>query len=204
MSTEYLVSWILLMGPLVLSPGPANLVFAASGAKYGVKKSIPLLIGIDLVFVIYSIIFGFGLGYFLKENQSFYNIVQVLGVAYLLYLTYKFVKSPMLVSGAEDSSAVQNSYTFMDGVILQLTNPKGWAMLITMFAVFVDGSFKENTQVWVLVFLLFLLNVSTHFLWILMGSKLVGVLKTDNHDLLVRIVFGILMFSVAIWILVGS
>ena len=156
------------------------------------------------MFVIYSIIFGFGLGYFLKENQSFYNIVQVLGVAYLLYLTYKFVKSPMLVSGAEDSSAVQNSYTFMDGVILQLTNPKGWAMLITMFAVFVDGSFKENTQVWVLVFLLFLLNVSTHFLWILMGSKLVGVLKTDNHDLLVRIVFGILMFSVAIWILVGS
>jgi threonine/homoserine/homoserine lactone efflux protein len=33
------ILWLGVMFPLVFSPGPANIVFAASGAKVGVKRS---------------------------------------------------------------------------------------------------------------------------------------------------------------------
>jgi threonine/homoserine/homoserine lactone efflux protein len=47
------------MFPLVFSPGPANIVFAMSGIRQGVRGSIPLIIGVDLVFIIYSLLIGF-------------------------------------------------------------------------------------------------------------------------------------------------
>ena len=198
MTLEYFLSWMLLMGPLVLSPGPANLVFAASGAKYGVTKSLPLLFGIDLVFVVYSIVFGFGFGVLLTGNAQLYKVVQVIGVLYLVYLTYKLVRSPMVSSEGEVDS---KKYTFIDGVILQLTNPKGWTMLITMFAVFLDGSFNETTQVWTLVIMLCILNVSVHVLWIFLGNSLTVLLMKPAYEVFIRWTFGVSMFLVAAWIL---
>ncbi len=62
MNSSFFISWFAVMFPLVISPGPANVMFAASGAKFGIKKSIPLMIGIDLIFVVQSILIGFGLG----------------------------------------------------------------------------------------------------------------------------------------------
>lgn len=200
MTVTYFVSWFLLMAPLVMSPGPANLVFAASGAKFGVRNSVALLVGVDLTFVLYSIIFGFGLGYFLQENAFIYSAVKILGVGYLLYLTYKFVKSPMIHQAA-NGDKTQDRYTFMDGVILNATNPKAWAMLITMFAVFVDGSFDETLQIWLLVAWLFVLNVLTHFLWIYMGSQLVTLLVDARYEFLIRVLFGGCMLAVVVWLL---
>ena len=48
------IIWLGVMFPLVFSPGPANIVFAASGAKVGIKRSIPLIAGVDSVFIIKS------------------------------------------------------------------------------------------------------------------------------------------------------
>jgi threonine/homoserine/homoserine lactone efflux protein len=37
-----------------------------SGIRQGVRGSIPLIIGVDLVFIIYSLLIGFGLGEILQ------------------------------------------------------------------------------------------------------------------------------------------
>lgn len=37
MTTEYFLAWLAVMFPLVFSPGPANVVFALSGATQGTK-----------------------------------------------------------------------------------------------------------------------------------------------------------------------
>ena len=71
MDFNYVILFLSLMFPLVFSPGPANIVFAMSGMNQGFKKSIPLLLGINLVFIAYSIIIGVGLSAFF---QKFPNI----------------------------------------------------------------------------------------------------------------------------------
>ncbi|WP_253822082.1 LysE family transporter [Vibrio sp. 99-8-1] len=82
--------WLSVMFPLVFSPGPANIVFAASGARVGVRKSLPLLAGIDLVFIIKSLIIGFGLGQAVQNYSSLMNVVQLIGASYLIYLGIGF------------------------------------------------------------------------------------------------------------------
>jgi threonine/homoserine/homoserine lactone efflux protein len=49
-SFDYILLFLSLMFPLVFSQGPANIIFAISGIKQDFKKSISLLIEINLVF----------------------------------------------------------------------------------------------------------------------------------------------------------
>jgi threonine/homoserine/homoserine lactone efflux protein len=89
MSIQYFLLFFGLMFPLVFSPGPANIVFAMSGIRQGVRGSIPLIIGVDLVFIIYSLLIGFGLGEILQLYPSLIFILQLLGSLYIVYLAYK-------------------------------------------------------------------------------------------------------------------
>ena len=197
MTYEYFLAWFAVMFPLVFSPGPANVVFALSGIKQGVKKSIPLIAGIDLVFIVYSIIIGFGLGEFLKSYPQFLIAIKLLGVAYLLYLAYKFIApANSSAAGREDKF-----YTFYDGVILQMLNPKCWTMLFLMFSLFLDGSFDKTTQVIYLVIILAILNITTHVIWVAGGAAITKYIANPKIDKYLNYFFAASLVGVALWIL---
>jgi threonine/homoserine/homoserine lactone efflux protein len=159
MNIQYFLLFFGLMFPLVFSPGPANIVFAMSGIRQGVRGSIPLIIGVDLVFIIYSLLIGFGLGEILQLYPSLIFILQLLGSLYIVYLAYKFIRSDK-----KETDSNNQTFTFKDGVILQMLNPKGWTMLFLMFSTLLDGSFNYNAQIVALVIMLAILNISTHFI----------------------------------------
>ncbi|WP_457560963.1 LysE family translocator [Caminibacter sp.] len=154
MNLDYVFLFLSLMFPLVFSPGPANIVFAMSSIKQGFKKSIPLLLGINLLFFVYSIIFGFSLAAFFHKFPYLIKVIQTLGAFYIFYLSYKFLKDKSSLD-SENLSKTEKTFTFKDGVILQLLNPKGATMLILMYSVLLDGSFDRNLQIISLVNLQF-------------------------------------------------
>ncbi len=196
MNIEYFLVFFGLMFPLVFSPGPANIVFAMAGMKQGVKASIPLIVGVDLVFIVYSLIIGFGLGEVLQRYPSLVSLLQLLGALYIVYLAYKFIAPSNNKKGQNE-----RRFTFMDGVILQMLNPKGWSMLFLMFSVLLDGSFDQNTQVLYLVFMLAILNISTHFIWVIAGSQLSSWINNKKTDLMINYFFSVSLLLVAIWLL---
>jgi len=200
MTLEYFLAWTAVMFPLVFSPGPANVVFAMSGIKQGVKQSLPLVAGVDLVFIIYSLIIGFGLGEVLKSYPQYIVVIKVLGITYLMYMAYKFLISSSSQSQNNDSKL----YTFYDGVILQLLNPKGWTMLFLMFSLFLDGTFNETEQVLYLVVMLAVLNVSTHIIWVSAGSAITKTISNPNVDRYLNYLFSALLTLVALWLLVDT
>ncbi|MBA5248978.1 MAG: LysE family translocator [Gammaproteobacteria bacterium] len=196
MNFQYFLLFFGLMFPLVFSPGPANIVFAMSGVQQGVKKSIPLIIGVDLVFIIYSLIIGFGLGEVLKYYPNMIYALQVLGAFYIAYLAYKFIEPVKRVQEQKHAH-----YTFADGVILQMLNPKGWTMLFLMFSVLLDGSFDRNTQIIYLVIMLAILNISTHFTWVAAGSSISKLIQSTAMKKSVNYFFSFSLLLVAIWLL---
>lgn len=196
MSVQYFLLFFGLMFPLVFSPGPANIVFAMSGIRQGVRKSIPLIVGVDLVFIVYSLLIGFGLGEILQSYPSLIFILQLFGSLYIVYLAYKFMKG--------DKKAVDENnktFTFRDGVILQMLNPKGWTMLFLMFSTLLDGSFSYNAQVVVLVIMLAILNISTHFIWVIAGNHIARWIENKAIEKMLNYCFAGSLFIVAIWLL---
>ncbi len=197
MSIQYFLLFLGLMFPLVFSPGPANLVFALSGIHQGIKNSIPLIIGVNLVFIINSIVVGYGLGGILKTYPQVGNIFQIIGAFYIFYLAYKFFKS----TNTKQNTNKKILFTFKDGLILQLFNPKGWSMLFLMFATLLDSSFNRDFQILSLIIMLAILNISTHFFWVIIGNKASGWINSSKKERLLNYFFALSLICVGIWIL---
>ncbi|WP_120512799.1 LysE family translocator [Photobacterium salinisoli] len=198
---SFLLLWLGVMFPLVFSPGPANIVFAASGASVGVRRSLPLLLGIDTVFLIKSLLIGLGLGALIQEYPLTLQLLQCAGALYIIYLAVGFLKTSLL-----EHNGQQKRLGFFDGVIIQLLNSKGWLLVLLMFSLFSEKAYQEygEQSVWVLVLWLAILNISMHLVWIWAGgllAKLAG--DTKNQKVQGYIYFASLVI-VAIWLLVDN
>lgn len=195
------VIWLGVMFPLVFSPGPANIVFAMSGAKVGVRRSIPLLAGIDCVFILKSIVVGFGLGGVLHSHPMLMNIMQLLGSAYLLYLAVKFV-----YSRSTELENTSKTLSFVDGLLIQALNSKGWLMVFLMFTLFTEQSqdvFGQN-GVTVLILWLAALNISMHFVWIAIGELLSKISSSKVYEKALNIFYAICLAVVSIWLMIEN
>ena len=199
MNFDYILLFLSLMFPLVFSPGPANIVFAMSGIKQGFKKSIPLLLGINLVFIVYSIIIGFGLAAFFQKFPFLIKIVQIIGAIYIFYLGYKFFKDKININ--DKVSSTNKVFTFKNGVVLQLLNAKGITMLLLMFSVLLNGSFERTKQIIALIVMLAILNIVTHIIWILGGSFISKFLKNEKTHILINSIFSLSLFGVGFYLI---
>ncbi len=197
----FILSWFAVMFPLVSSPGPANIVFAASGASFGVKKSIPLMLGVEFVYFVKSVVIGFGLGTLLESNPSVLNILQLFGASYLFYLAYSFLKPVM-----KNEIKKVKKLGFTDGIMIQFFNVKGWMLLILMFSLFSTAlpSLGQETTVILLVFMLAVLNLCTHLVWIFSSSYIVKAFGNKTNKKLQGILFSLSLFCVGLWFIWDS
>lgn len=200
MEIEYVIAWFGVMFPLVFSPGPGNIVLAGAGMKQGVKRSFPLILGINFIIVIYALLIGFGLGEFLNRYPNLLFGVKIMGIIYILYLAYTFLKVQDLNSDKEKSKV----YGFFDGVLLQLLNPKGFVMLFLMFSLFLNKHMDNVTQVIYLTILLVVLNISTNTIWVAGGSMITKFISNKKSQRILNWIFSISLALVAIWLLIEA
>ncbi len=195
------VLWLGVMFPLVFSPGPANVVFAVSGAQVGVKRSVPLLAGVDCVFILKSLLVGYGLAELFLPYPNIMNALQLLGAFYLVYLGISF-----LPAAKKSAGRTFKPMGFVDGLILQSLNSKGWLMVFLMFSLFAEQalqSFGEQGTL-MLVIWLAVLNISMHFVWIVAGGLLARVSDHPRYQTGLNGFYASCLFMVAIWMLVDK
>jgi threonine/homoserine/homoserine lactone efflux protein len=192
------IIWLGVMFPLVFSPGPANIVFAASGAKVGVRRSLPLVAGVDTIFIIKSIVIGFGLGQVINTYPNIMNSMQFIGALYLVYLAITFIRN------SSDASKInQKKLGFLDGIIIQTLNSKGWLMVFLMFSLFTDKAqlaFGEHGTL-VLVLWLAILNISMHIVWVKAGELLAKVSSSQRYEKALNIFYASCLLTVAGWLI---
>ncbi len=194
MNFQYFLLFFGLMFPLIFSPGPANIVCTMAGIKQGIKKSIPLITGINVVSILYSLLVGFGLDKVLKRYPDLTATLQILGALYLVYLAYKFIKP------RPRQADINKTYNFWNGVILQALNPKAFSAQLLMFSMLLDGSFNQTEQVFYLIFMLTILNISTHFTWTFIGNSLSKWMTNPVAEKSLSYLFASALLLIAIWI----
>ncbi|MDB4845715.1 LysE family translocator [Candidatus Pelagibacter sp.] len=132
---------------LGFTPGPNNAVAAYSGFNFGIKKTIPLILGVGLGYTILVILINFVLISTFIKYPIIQEIIRVLGSIFLVYLAYKISFSKI----SSDSKA-QNPVKFLDKFLFQFINPKGVMAAITLISKFVNtGNNYLNHSIWVIV-----------------------------------------------------
>ena len=72
-----------------ITPGPNNLMLMASGANFGLRRTLPHMFGISLGHMLLVICTGLGLGQLFVLYPSLQIALRVIGGVYLLYLAWK-------------------------------------------------------------------------------------------------------------------
>lgn len=195
------LAWLAVMFPLVFSPGPANIAFAATGSQVGLRRSLPFLIGIDLVFIVQTILVGFGLGQMVQTYPSIMIGMQLLGAGYLIYLAYTFV-----VAGKLDTELDTKLLGFKDGLIVQALNSKGWIMVFLMFSLFTAQAQAEFAGYGIVVLIIWLaiLNISLHLVWIVVGELLAKISSSPTYRKRLDYSYALCLVGVAIWLIVDN
>src|SRR4051812_43476527 len=76
-----------------VTPGPNNAMLMASGAKFGLKKTVPHMVGVVVGFAILIAVVGLGLGALFAVFPFLHTILRWAGALYLLWLAWKIATS---------------------------------------------------------------------------------------------------------------
>ena len=132
---------------LGFTPGPNNAVAAFSGFNFGIRKTLPLILGVGFGYTTLIILINFVLISTFKNYPIIQEIIRILGTIFLIYLAYKISFSKISSDGR-----TENPVKFLDKFIFQFINPKGVMAGITLSSNFVEqGENYLNHSIWVIV-----------------------------------------------------
>ncbi|WP_420963748.1 LysE family translocator [Brucella sp. IR073] len=115
---------------MAATPGPNNMMAAASGATYGMGRSLPLSAGIATgVAAIMLVVAAFGSA--VVTDPRIGAMLKWIGVLYLLWLAWKVGNAEPVVHEEETTKPARDGspLSFLDGALFQLVNPKLWVMV---------------------------------------------------------------------------
>jgi len=161
---------------MTITPGPNNIMILASGLNFGIRKSIPNLLGIAFGFPIMLIAVGFGLDSLVTQKPGIYLFVKLASVGYLLFLAYKM----FVTTQQKNLNQVAKPLTFIQAVLFQWVNPKAWVMIFSGIGVFTTSTDMQTTTL-IIALSFFIAIFPCNGSWLFLGSQMKKLIKTDFH-----------------------
>lgn len=193
------VALVLFLIPLAYSPGPGNMFFAANGARFGFRATIPANAGYHIATWVVTAAIGFGFMAVLEKFPQVFVILKVVGSLYVLWLAWK-----MFSAGTLEGEEAAKPATFADGVVLLILNPKAYVIIALMFTQFLGQSESGWLVTVLLITTVFTMNNLIAFsVWVLIGDKIAGYFRTPESAQKLNMLFGIILAGVAVWMLVS-
>ncbi len=117
------------------TPGPNNLMLLASGANFGFRRTIPHMLGISVGMILLLSVTLTGLGGLFVQFPLMHTVLKVVGVAYLLWLTWKIISASVQepAHAGDTPTSTQASgqpLRWWQASAFQFVNPKAWMMCV--------------------------------------------------------------------------
>ena len=157
------------------TPGPNNIIGSYSGFNFGIKKSIPLILGVTFGYTILITLTAGGLSIIFSSYPIIKTIIKILGSIFLIYLAYKISFQNQI-----EKKTINNPVKFLDTFIFQFINPKGVFAAITSISLFVELGNNYLFHSIVVITVSFLCAVTSITSWCLLGKFLRRFAENKN------------------------
>jgi threonine/homoserine/homoserine lactone efflux protein len=133
MTHELLIALVGFAFVTSVTPGPNNMMLLASGVNFGVRRTVPHMLGISIGHAVMVFLVGLGLAEVFKAWPPALTILKAVSVAYMLWLAWKIAHAGAPGEGRSASRPM----TFLEAAAFQWVNPKAWAMALGAVAAYV-------------------------------------------------------------------
>jgi len=132
MTYEILIALIGFAVASSITPGPNNLMLMASGANYGMRRTLPHMLGISLGHAFMVAMVGIVLLQVFDTYPILNTILKVVSAAYMIWLAWKIANAVP----PEAKKVTGKPFTFLQAAAFQWVNPKAWFMAITAISAY--------------------------------------------------------------------
>ena len=194
---EFLVPFTLFAIAGSVSPGPNNLMLTASGANFGLRRTLPLILGVCIGFPLMVAAIGIGLGRVFEEVPAVHSALKVAGSAYLLWLAWRIASA----GAAEPGDAGARPLSFLEAAAFQWINPKAWIMATGAISTFTLAGEAMLPQVLTIAAIFTVISVPSATVWTLLGLGIARLMKSPLGLRLFNLSMGALLALSVAWIL---
>ncbi len=173
-----------------ITPGPNNIMLMTSGMNFGIRKSLPHLLGVCLGFTLMVVLVGSGLGFVFEKSTLVHQIIRMVGILYLFYLAWRIATAAP--TGLE--SGETRPLRFIEAALFQWVNPKAWIMASGAVAAFTAPGPDLHLQVFTVTVAFFSVSFPCAGTWLVFGVGLKRIFTTPS----LQRIFNLTMASVLV------
>lgn len=120
-----------------ITPGPNNLMLMASGANFGMRRTLPHMLGVTFGFGAMVGLLGLGLDRIIAQAPFVAQGLKWISLLYVLWLAWKIARSaPPAAQGDRQARPMG----FLAASAFQWVNPKAWMMALGALSAYAAGA----------------------------------------------------------------
>jgi len=133
----YLATWSL----VALTPGPAVICAMTQATRYGFRRAMVGIIGIQLGHFVFFGCVASGLAALLATASTAFTVIRIVGALYLFYLGVRIIASTVRACTIEPIAAPPpaRQSLLLQGFIIQVTNPKALLFMSALLPQFIQS-----------------------------------------------------------------
>ena len=139
----FVASWL-----ISLSPGAGAISCMTAGVRFGYRRGLWNILGLELGIMLVLIIVAVGVGAVLVASETAFTIVKWLGVGYLVWLgiqQWRAPAAPIALDGEVARGGTARALV-LRGFLVNATNPKGILFMLAVLPQFIDPALPQFPQ----------------------------------------------------------
>jgi threonine/homoserine/homoserine lactone efflux protein len=159
-----------------ITPGPNNIMLAASGVHFGFARTLPHLLGVSVGFGVLALLCALGVGALVVAAPVAYFILKMFGSAYLLVYAWRL----RALSFDAQATGAGTPMSFGAAALFQFVNPKAWVMGVTSAAAFMPAMQPVAAAAVALAAVYVVVNLPCIAAWAALGASLRRSLREER------------------------
>ena len=174
----FVAAWL-----ICLSPGPGVLSSVTAGMRWGFRRALWNILGLELGSMILIGTVATGLGALLSASVVAFNLIKWLGAAYLVYLgvqQWRAPVRPLFADSPGEATSVASSRIFLRGLLINISNPKAILFTLAVTPQFVDASLPQWPQYLTIMATLLFTDTVSMSIYTALGARALQALRSPK------------------------
>jgi len=188
----FLAAWL-----ISLSPGAGAVSCMAAGIRYGYRRALWNIVGLQFGIQAVLLVVAAGLGAVLAASEAGFNAVKWIGAVYLVYLGIQQWRAPPQPFSTADADIGDGTprQLILRGFLVNATNPKGILFMLAVLPQFIDAARPQPIQYAICGATLFFTDAVVMSGYTAFAARVLAVFRSENHRRWMNRTFGTLFIA---------
>lgn len=159
----------------MFSPGPNVIMLTVSGARFGLWRTAPHLMGVVVGVGVIAAAASAGIGALLLAYPELRLTLKILAALWIFWMAWKMLRSARMAGG----HSADKPFGFVNAVLFQWVNPKTWAVALAASAGY-GSSLPLHLEVMRMAATFSTINFGVALFWTLAGVGVGKLLSTSR------------------------